>query len=66
MSMAATLDLREFDIVRAAPLNANVHAERVRLRQQRVLRIADDIRAHSYPVDADRVAASMLRRLSLD
>lgn len=63
MSIAVTLDLREFESVQAAPLTSTVQHERTRRRQQRVRRIADDVRARVYPVDADRVAASILRHL---
>ena len=59
----ALLDLREVDLARTAPLSPSLAYERVRLRQRRVRRIADDVRARVYPVDADRVAASILRRL---
>lgn len=60
MTIAATLDLREL----ALP-HPSDEFERSRLRERRIRRIADDVRTRVYPVDADRVAASILRRLAV-
>lgn len=63
MSMATTPDPRDYELATVTPLSASAQRARRRLRQQRVRRIAHDIESRVYPVDADRVAASMLVRL---
>ncbi|MBX7160674.1 MAG: hypothetical protein K1X95_10320 [Acidimicrobiia bacterium] len=64
MTTAVALDLRELETGGTVVVPDSVVRERSRLRERRLRRIADDVRARVYPIDADRVAASIVRRLT--